>query len=334
MLPPAPSGLLNLLANTLHVWETGQTTADAVAPAIGHFPEGFPDSRGSPMRGCLAWTCLLVLMLSAGQDALAQGLVWNLPPDGTQVRYEGTYEQTIRRPNSTEGDLTLSWRRNLLIKSVGQETVEYDLDGSGSIDQVDAWGLDESAIACRWLEFRVDTGRVVEGIIDAGPGGIRIYKILVPEAAIRGQTDDSEGIFLSHLPIVEGYRKLGDQPTQEMESPVFQLYPVISLIRHFGELTEQPGTQPIDVGGVGTVTASAVKGEMATETGTSRSTNSAEIWHSPEMPFGVVQWSAEAINEQKNPTTPRSAFQESVVLTEELTAVEVSTGAESDLITE
>lgn len=289
------------------------------------------------MRGCLACTCLFVSMLFAGQDAVAQGLLWNLPPDGTQVRYEGTYEQTIRRPNSTEGDLTLSWRRNLLIKSVGQETVEYDLDSSGRIEsgnELDMWGLDESAIPCRWLEFRVDTGRVVEGIIDAGPGGIRIYKILVPEAAIRGEIDDLEGIFLSHLPIVKGYRKLGDQPTQEMESPVFQLYPVISLIRHFPDLPEQPGTQPIDVGGVGTVTASAVKGEMVTETGTSRSTNTAEIWSSAEMPFGVVQWTAKAVNEQKNPTTPRSAFQESVVLSEELTAVEVSTGAESDLITE
>ena len=73
---------------------------------------------------------------------------------------------------------------------------------------------------------------------------------------------------------------------------------------------------------------------MQTETTTSRSNNSAEIWHSTEMPFGIVQWSAEAINEQKNSTEPRSTFQESVILTEELTAVEVSTGAESDLITD
>ena len=286
------------------------------------------------MRGWLACTPILAFILAPLQDAAAQGLIWNLPADGTQVRYEGTYEQTIRRPNSTEGDLTLSWRRNLLIKSVGQETVEYDLDGSGEIESPNAWGLDESALTCRWLEFRVDTGRVVEGIIDAGPGGIRIYKILVPEAAIRGEIEDVEGIFLSHLPIVRGYRKLGDQPTEPLESPVFQLYPVVSLIRHFGDLVEQPGTQPVNVVGPGSVTASAVEGEMQTETTTSRSNNSAEIWHSTEMPFGVVQWSAEAINEQKNSTEPRSTFRESVILTEELTAVEVSTGAESDLITD
>lgn len=286
------------------------------------------------MRGCLAGSILLLSLAVPHAQVRAQGLIWNLPPDGTQVRYEGTYEQTIRRPNSTQGDLTLSWRRNLLIKSVGQETVEHDLDGSGAIEAANQWGLDESALVCRWIEFRVDTGRVVEGIIDAGPGGIRIYKILVPEAVVRGEIRDSEGIFLSHLPIVRGYRKLGDQPTQEMESPVFQLYPVLSLIRHFGELTEQPGTQPIDVGGVGSVTASAVEGAMVTETSTSRSSNTAEIWHSAEMPFGVVQWSAEAINEQKNPTETRTTFRESVVLSEELTAAEVSTGAESDLITE
>lgn len=292
------------------------------------------------MRGWLACTPVLSLFLFTGQEAVAQGLLWNLPPDGTQVRYEGTYTQKVRRPNSTEGDLELKWQRNLIIKSVGQETVSFDLDGSGHVEgepnqaPTDAWGLDESALVCRWLEFRVDTGRSVEGIIDAGPGGIRIYKILVPEAVIRGEIDDPEGVFLGHLPIVKGFRKLGDQPTQQLESPVFQLYPVVSLLRHFEDLTEQPGTQSVDVRGLGAVSATEAKGDMKTETSTTRTTNTAEIWHSTEMPFGVVQWSAEAINEQKNSTEPRSTFKESVTLSEALTAVEVSTGAESDLITE
>ena len=53
------------------------------------------------MRGWLACTPLLALILIPMQDAVAQGLIWNLPEDGTQVRYEGTYVQEISRPNST-----------------------------------------------------------------------------------------------------------------------------------------------------------------------------------------------------------------------------------------
>lgn len=277
---------------------------------------------------------LLGVFLFPFQPAAAQGLVWNLPPDGTWVRYEGSYNQTIRRPDSTEGDLRLQWRRNLTVKSVGEEVVEHDLDGNGEVETSNRWGLDETALPARWIELRVETGQVVEGIIDAGPGGIRIYKILVPEAVIRGEIEDAEGIFLSHVPLVRGFSKIGDQPTQPLDSPVFQPYPVITLIRHFRQLTGEPGEQPFDVGGLGSVTATAVSGEMQTETSTSRTTNTAKIWRSGEMPFGIVQWTAEAVNEQKTPTAPRDSFAESVVLTEELTAVEVGSDAESDLITE
>ena len=292
------------------------------------------------MRGWLACTSVLAFVLSSMQDVSAQGLIRNLPEDGTQVKYEGSYTQVINRPESVEGRLTLTWDRNLWIKSVGQETVEFNLDGSRDSDGNDvietsnAWGLDESALVCRWLEFRLET-RPPD--IEEAPVGTRIYKILVPEAVIRGEIEDIEGVFLSHLPVVKGYRKLGEQPVQELESPVFQLYPLVSLLRHFGELNELPGTQPFDVRNQGSVTAAAVEGEMETETATSQSNNTAEIWHSPEMPFGTVEWTAVVTNKQKNPTEARSVFDELVplvTLTETLTAVEVETGAESDLITD
>jgi hypothetical protein len=271
------------------------------------------------------------------QDVAAQGLIWNLPDDGTQVKYEGTYEQVINRPESVQGRLTLTWDRNLWIKSVGQETVEFDIDGSGDIESgenTNAWGLDESALVCRWLEFRVET-RPPD--IEEAPVGTRIYKILVPEAAIRGEIEDIEGVFLSHMPIVKGFRKLGEQPVQELESPAFQLYPLVSLLRHFGELNELAGTQPFDVRNQGSVTAAAVEGEMETESTTSQSNSTATIWYSAEMPFGPVEWEAVVTNKQKNSTEARSVFDELVplvTLTEKLRAVEVSTGAESDLITE
>ena len=55
---------------------------------------------------------------------------------------------------------------------------------------------------------------------------------------------------------------------------------------------------------------------------------------SADMKFGVVKWSAKMVNEQKNPTEPRSTFREVVELTEELTALEVRTDGETELVTE
>ena len=51
----------------------------------------------------------LVLAVSFwSSSASAQGLLWKLPEgEKTWCRYEGTYKQTMRRPNSAEGDLTL-----------------------------------------------------------------------------------------------------------------------------------------------------------------------------------------------------------------------------------
>ena len=52
------------------------------------------------------------------------------------------------------------------------------------------------------------------------------------------------------------------------------------------------------------------------------------------MPFGLVSWKATTVTEQKNLVAPRSQFQESMTLTEQLTAVDSGAGAESELVTE
>jgi hypothetical protein len=265
-------------------------------------------------------SCVVPLALCAvlSQSASAQGLLWRLPPeDGTWVRYEGTYKQVVRRPNSTEGDLSLEWRRNIEVKSVGQETAEVN-------------GRQEP---CRWVEIKVVTGKVLEGIIDAGPGGTRIYKVLVPESAIHGKLNDAQGIFVEYIPIVKGFKKLGDEPAAPIESQVFQLFPVASLLRHFRNLASE-GEQSLDVPAVGTITATLYKGEMQMETLTNRSTNSAEIWVSEALPFGVAKWTARAVTQEKNPTDARATFRPAVELTEEMTALEVGRGAESELVTE
>jgi hypothetical protein len=275
------------------------------------------------MRCCsLLAGCALVLLCASTADA--QGLIWKLPEDGTWIRYEGTYRQLERRPESTEGDLTLQWQRNVEIKSVGREMAEYDIDHDGMIENK----------MCRWLEFKVVTGNVIEGIIDAGPGGTAIYKVLVPEEEIRGQLLDDENIILSYLPVVKGYRKLGDEPPQPLESPVLHVHPTLSLLRYFRNLQSDGVEQTLEVASVGSVAATAFKGNMQMETRVNRSTSEGEILRSEALPFGVVKWTAKTVIEEKNPTEPRSAFKETIQLTEELNAVEVGTGAESELVIE
>ncbi|MFO1094794.1 MAG: hypothetical protein U0992_16040 [Planctomycetaceae bacterium] len=273
-------------------------------------------------RFTLLLTCAAALW--NGADALAQGLVWNLPDDGTWVRYEGTYQQVIRRPQSTEGDLTLEWQRNLEIKSVGREDATHDLDHDGkSVTE-----------PCRWLEFKVVTGKIVEGIPDAGPGATVIYKVLVPESAIDGKLVDDEGILKSYIPVVKGFRKLGDEPAQALTNEVLQVYPNLSLLRHYRELETAAASQTAQAPKIGEVTGSLLRGQMAMETGTQRSKNQSEFLRSPQMPFGLVSWKATTVTEQKNLVAPRSQFQESMTLTEQLTAVDSGAGAESELVTE
>lgn len=269
----------------------------------------------------MKWLLVVLTLLGMCGAAQAQGLIWSLPEDGKWVRYEGTYSQTMRRPESTDGDLTLQWRRNLTIKSVGTEEAEY----AGQVQ------------ACRWIEFKTETGKTTEGVLDAGPGGIRMYKILVPEQAIRGTVNapaavpGGQEIFVSSLPIVKGYRRIGDEPAQEMASGVFQLYPVVSLLRHYRNLTTNGDAQLMTVP-AGDFEAVTYSGKMVMETAVYRSTNSCEISRSEGIPFGVVKWTATTLAEQKGSTDERSEFRENAILKEEMQAVSVGSGAESEFL--
>lgn len=262
---------------------------------------------------------ILSLLTVLANFASAQGLVWSLPEDGVWIRYEGTYSQLVRRPESVEGDLNLQWRRNLTIKSVGTEEAEFEGNSQ----------------PCRWIEFKVETGKTTEGVLDAGPGGIRMFKLLVPESAVQGTVFQPFGEgrerYVSYIPVVKGYRRIGDEPAQPIEAGVFQLYPVISLMRHYRKLdtTEQEETFSVPAG---EYTGWSYKAQSTMETTGYRSTNSCEVARSKEIPFGVVKWTAKTLNETKQTTDPRSAFQESVTLTEDMQAVSTGTDAETEFL--
>ena len=260
---------------------------------------------------------LVTTMMLATSHASAQGLIWSLPEDGTLVRYKGTYKQTSRQPNATEGDLELSWDRILEIRSVGNEDAEY---------------LGEQT-KCRWIEIKVETGHSPEGVLDAGPGGIRMYKLLVPEKEIRGSDEEpvaSKTVFAEFIPIAKGYRRIGDEPAQEMTSTVFQLYPVISLLRHYPDIQAGEQTQTSVV--AGDFQTKKYEGELVMETNVYRSTNNGVIYQSSEFPFGVVSWNAKTVTEEKGTTDDRSEFREATILEEEMKAIAIEGNAQSEFL--
>ncbi len=250
--------------------------------------------------------------------ASAQGLIRNLPKDGTWVKYEGTVTQETKRPDSNEGDLKLEWRRTLTIKSVGTEQAEYR----------------GQTVPARWLELSVETGLAKEGVLEAGPGGVQVYKILVPESAVTGENFEvvvgERKAFISHLPVIKGLRKSGDAAVEEVTAGVFQLYPFVSLMQHYPEKNVSESTEQVTVQ-AGSFSGNVETGSRVTETAMTRVTTNSEVTLAPEFPFGVVKWTSTTVTEQKGSTDLRSDFQPATTVTEVMQATATGDGAESVL---
>ncbi|RLS59149.1 MAG: hypothetical protein DWH91_01055 [Planctomycetota bacterium] len=250
----------------------------------------------------------------------AQGLLWQLPAgEKTWCRYEGTYQQVIRRPESTEGDLTLDWTRHVTLKSLGKEDAEYK----------------GQTVPCRWIEIKVITGKVKEGLVDAGPGNNRIYKLLVPESEIRGTVteplSDSREMYISYIPIAKGYRKIGDEPTAAIEGGVFDLYPMVSFLRHYRTL-EVAAQDEIIASPVKELPSRLSKGTQQSETPTLRTTSTGELYRSAEAPFGMSKWTVKVVTERKQSTSPRTEFAPAEEVTETMLLNAIGEDAESELV--
>ena len=226
------------------------------------------------------------------RPAEAQGLIWTLPADGSWVRYEGTYAYIERKEESAVESIE-PWTKHLLIQSVGQEMREY----RGKM------------VACRWIEIEVTTGRKTEDGLDPGPLGTRKYRVLAPESAVVGKLHDDDAIPVSMLTIVEGYRKFGDRPVQAIKSNVLQVYPVLSLLQHYEQWTGA-AAEPTDPGvKLGPVTATQREASLKIESRRFRSTSKAQLWRSPDVPFGLAKWKVTVLREEKDNVQPRSEFQ-------------------------
>ena len=278
------------------------------------------------MQSRLASLVAVIIGLMAASSAPAQGLIWSIPAtEGQWVRYEGQYRQVIKRPNDPRGDLSLQWTRHLTIKSLNSEMADFQ----------------GRSVNCRWVELKVITGPVKEGIIDAGPGGIRLYKVLVPIEAIEkvtiqpdGTVLDADGVLATHVPIVKGYRKVGNESPAAIETGVFDIFPVLAMVQHYRQLS-QVGEEDVPLRNE-SVPTEHWRGEMITEDTFTRSTSTGDLWRckTPAVPFGIAKWTVSYSVEGKASTEPRTAFALVSELTEEMSAAEIGDAAESELVVE
>lgn len=270
---------------------------------------------------------LIVLLIAAGcfvlpaSAAQAQGLLWNLPKDGTWVRYEGTYKQVEFRPDSTEGDVAVDWIQHLTIKSVGSETAEYH----------------GQMVPCRWIEIKVQTGKPSEAGVETGPVGARIFKVLVPEPRVVGKLEDSDKIPVSFIDVVKGFRKVGDGPVEPIKSGALQVFPLIAMVRHY-QILQPEGNDPVDPQiPTGPVMARQYKAESRVESPISRTVSEAHLWRcetaEKSIPFGLAKWTVKTLREAKDNSEPRSAFKPISEVNVEMSAHEVGEGAQSELTT-
>lgn len=266
------------------------------------------------------WLTLVIalfgLSFGSAPRANAQGLIWKLPADGTWIRYEGTYQQIETRSNTGGTDLTIQWIQHLTIKSVG--ALEAEFEGK--------------TVPCRWLEFKVQTGKKSEAGINPGPVGASIYKVLVPESRVIGKLADDETIPVSFLPMVKGYRKEGDKPVEEMTGSVFQIYPKVARFMHYKTLEKEGEPEPLDLA-TGPVTAQKWKGKYEAENSQGHTVQEAELWRSDEVPFGLAQWSVKQSMERKGNNEPRSSFKQVAQTLVEMKALETGTDAKSEIET-
>ena len=252
--------------------------------------------------------CLVAQFCLIGQTAHAQGVVCQLPEDGTWVKFEGTYAHSEVRDG---GKLEINpWIEHVWIKSVGAEMAEY----RGEMTP------------CRWIEIKMERGRELEGKIDTGLTGTVIYKVLIPESAVIADNVDGEGVPVSFLPLIKGYRKMGKADPKEITEPALQLYPLGILVGYFRELKQIEESVDPEVGLENVKTASQWQGQVAAERPSSRTITESTIWKSPSVPFGVARWSAKITREVKDGNAPRDDFKPNSEVAIEMKARETGKG--------
>jgi hypothetical protein len=266
-------------------------------------------------------TILIVLAagfvaMSAG-TAQAQILIWSLPKnDKAWVRYEGTHKQSQARPESNAGDEKLEWRSELTISSLGTTRAMFE----------------GKEVPCRWVEFKSIT-KPEDLEKPPGPGGVKWYKVLIPESRVTGKVEDDEKMPVTFLPIVKGYRKVSGRDVEQVSERVLTVYPTIAFVDYYPDLkqdTSEPATEQLAVS-PSPVPVRVMKGSRVLQNDRSRSTNSATLWLSDAVPFGLAKFRVTTTYEEKGQTAAVSDFRRKSAVEVQLSAVAQGTDAKSEL---
>ncbi len=276
-------------------------------------------------RYTLLGLVLVVFGLGQAPEAFAQGLIWNAPEEGTELVYEGDYHQEDERPNEAQKRIKLDWRRRLTLKALKKTKADYKGE----------------AVDCQWFELKVVTASEVggDGDLVPGPGGKRIYKVLVPLSRatigppIAGKVSDGK-VPIAFLPIVKGYRRIDEQVAQPIKSGVLDTFPMLSLMAQYRTLDVESEEEDPQVTLSGVNSAVKYIGKMEMESFTNRTINKAEIWASPSIPFGLARWKVEITRETKDGKAPRDQFQLASTFGVDMKLVRRNSNAASDLAEE
>ena len=262
----------------------------------------------------IAFFVSMTLVFSGGPVS-AQGLIFNLPEDGKAVEYEGTLTQST----GPDDQAPLQWTCELSIKSVGKEEAEFE----GKVQP------------CRWLEIKTLTGKAGAAGIDPGPVGARIYKVLVPESKIIAEAKDADGIANEMLPIVKGFRRLGEEAVTPITTPALRYYPTISLLTSYAEPeVVASADQPETLVQGETFSAARMKGKLVMESQKTRSTNEGEYWVSENIPFGLARWIVTVTTDAKDSAAPVSEFKPVTIKKVDMKLRRIRDNVESELVTE
>lgn len=308
------------------------------------------------MKRLFTSVVVTVCALSALQSARAQGLIWQLPKDPKDVNftveYKGTYKlyaPTVDKKDFVPETEAYKWTRFITIRSLKQEKGYY---------------LGKE-VPCRWLEISVKTGTEDKNLnpaVDPGKAGQRVYKVLVPESRIFGKPKDENNIFVSLLPVAttadgkpRGYRLIGGLSKEKeadgtvtpkiigspeaLTVPAVQIYPMISLLQHYRNLTEQPDdAEMVSVGRrrapAPNFTPETISGDQFTkytasrkvESRTTRSLNSAVIYQSDRIPTGLLKWTVTIINMKKDTGQTTSEFTNASKIVCDMKVTQISYG--------
>lgn len=271
------------------------------------------------MRRSYATVCLLALTWFAAHagEAQAQILIWSLPKEeGAWIRFEGSYKQTQARPESNAGDEVFEWRNELTISSVGTEEATFE----------------GKKVPCRWVEFKTIT-KANDLDKQPGPGGVYIYKVLIPESKVIGKPVDDDGIPVTLIPIVKGYRKVSARDVEAVSERALAVYPTIAPLTFYpdlkadesgaGELQLPVSNDPIAV--------KLFKGNRVLQNNVSRSTNVADQWLAESLPFGLAKFQVNLTREEKGLTQSVDEFRRRSLVEVEMSAVAQGNEAKSEL---